>query len=86
MTTKGSRIEYDSATHMYTIHRPATSELGAVNYRISQLEVMSMADPEGTLKDSDEIFELLQDKRVDSILQPVQRRAAIEHTRKKNGP
>ena len=85
MTVHGPRVELDHSTHTYMIHRPATSERAEVHYYVSELEVMAVADPEGTLKDSEDILELLFDESVDALLRPTRRREAIEHTRRLNG-
>ncbi len=84
MIVQKRRVEFDHSTHIYTIHRPATSERAEVHYYVSELEVMSKADPEGTLDGPEAVLALLHDERVDGLLRPTRRREAIEHTRKIN--
>ena len=81
-TKYGDRIEHDRASCTYRIHRPATPERPAVSFTVTDLEVMQVADPRMS---EDEIIEMLFDERSDELLNPIQRRAAIEHTRRKNG-
>jgi hypothetical protein len=79
----GPCIEYDPTTCMYTINRPATPERAAVKYSVTEQEVISLID--GGSRKFDDVSEMLFDERVDALLRPIQRRAAIAHTRKLNG-
>jgi len=75
-------ISYSPATRMYTIYRPATDERCAVRYDISEVELMEKIDCLSLELNVNDILTLLKDETIDLIIRPVNRRAAIEHTRK----
>jgi hypothetical protein len=81
----GPRIEFDMVSHIYSIHRPATDQRGAVDYKVTEFEVMqAIADGRHSYTRNGAL-ELLMHDRYDVVLYPIRRREAIEHTRKLNG-
>ncbi len=81
----GDHFEYHFATQKYIIHRPATDDRAEVNYTISESDLMKKVSCSmfGSLSPNrDEVLTLLEDEDIDLIIRPVQRREAIEHTRK----
>jgi hypothetical protein len=72
---------------MYTIYRPATDERSAVEYEVKESKVMEMIDPTFVTWKIEDVIEVLLESEVpvDEILRPINRRAAIAHTRSLNG-
>jgi hypothetical protein len=72
---------------MYTIHRPATPDRAEVYYEIKESRVMEIIDPAFVTWKMEDVIDILLDNEVpyDELLRPTNRRAAIAHTREKNG-
>jgi hypothetical protein len=79
----GDRIEFDPSFRRYTIWRVATEEREAYSYTVGQMDMMNVQRDLG-FDDKDMVEAILHDDNIDSWLKPIDRRAAIEHTRKKN--
>jgi hypothetical protein len=82
----GDRIEFGGKSKEYTIYRVATEEREAYSYTVSEWDMQTRLGNSDLALPGDDIATLvLNDKRFDDILQPINRRAAIAHTRKLNG-
>jgi len=78
----GDRIEFSPAFKEYTIWRVATEEREAYSYTVSEWDMFKV---QGELNLSGDEFThvILNDESLDSLLRPIRRRAAIEHSRSK---